>query len=148
MSRVIHTGQALVDATAQVRALPARGQNSMADGWSQEAGGAVNILAAAARSGATCVHAGAIGTGPNGDLVREALRDKRPPDPVREWFEWDRAASQGAALWDLLAQVNANKGRAPTYPTPLDATRKRTRELRPVDPAAFEALQSAASTTQ
>ena len=86
--------------------------------------------------------------GRNPDLVREALRDTKPPDPVREWFEWDRAASQGAALWDLLAQVNANKGRAPTYPTPLDATRKRTRELRPVDPAAFEALQAAASTTQ
>ena len=86
--------------------------------------------------------------GRNPDLVRAALAEKKPPDPVREWFEWDRAASQGAALWDLLAQVNANKGRAPTYPTPLDATRKRTRELRPVDPAAFEALQSAASTTQ
>ena len=73
MPRVIHTGQALVDATAQVGSLPQRGQNVMAEGWGQAAGGAVNILVAAARSGADCVHAGAIGTGPNGDLVREAL---------------------------------------------------------------------------
>lgn len=73
MPRVIHTAQALVDATAQVPALPLRGQNVMTDGWEQAAGGAVNILAAAARSGARCVHAGTIGTGPNGDLVRAAL---------------------------------------------------------------------------
>ncbi|MFT3887171.1 MAG: PfkB family carbohydrate kinase [Arachnia sp.] len=73
MPRVIHTGQALVDATAQIPGLPSRGQNVMAGGWDQAAGGAVNILAAAARSGAQCVHAGTIGTGPNGDLVRAAL---------------------------------------------------------------------------
>ncbi len=73
MPRVIHTGQALVDATARVPGLPERGQNVMADGWGQQAGGAVNTLVAAARSGADCVHAGAIGTGPNGDLIRDAL---------------------------------------------------------------------------
>ena len=33
----------------------------------------MTILLAAARSGAHCVHAGAVGTGPNGDLVRAAL---------------------------------------------------------------------------
>lgn len=73
MPRVIHTAQALVDATAMIPDLPRRGQNVMAAEWSQEAGGAVNILVAAARSGAQCVHAGAIGSGPNGDLIREAL---------------------------------------------------------------------------
>lgn len=73
MARVIHTAQALVDATATIPELPRRGQNVMAAQWSQEAGGAVNILVAAARSGAECVHAGAIGSGPNGDLIREAL---------------------------------------------------------------------------
>lgn len=73
MPRVIHTAQALVDATAMIPELPRRGQNVMAAEWSQEAGGAVNILVAAARSGAECVHAGAIGSGPNGDLIREAL---------------------------------------------------------------------------
>ena len=71
--RVIHTAQALVDAVLEVPALPRRGANSMASGYERYAGGAVNILLAAARSGATCVHAGAHGEGPNGDLVREAL---------------------------------------------------------------------------
>lgn len=71
--RVIHTAQALVDEVVEVAALPARGQNAMARSYGRYAGGAVNILLAAARSGATCVHAGAQGAGPNGDLIREAL---------------------------------------------------------------------------
>ena len=45
----------------------------MASSYHRYAGGAVTILLAAARSGASCVHAGAVGTGPNGDLVRAAL---------------------------------------------------------------------------
>ncbi len=71
--RVIHTAQALVDAVMEVPRLPLRGGNVMADSHRRYAGGAVTILLAAARSGATAVHAGAIGTGPNGDLVREVL---------------------------------------------------------------------------
>lgn len=73
MARVIHTGQALVDATFVVPALPRRGDNVMASSSSRAAGGSVNILVAAARQGAMCVQAGAIGTGPNGDLVRTTL---------------------------------------------------------------------------
>ena len=73
MPRVIHTAQALVDAVMEVPALPTRGGNVMATSYHRYAGGAVTILLAAARSGAQCVHAGAIGTGPNGDLVRAAL---------------------------------------------------------------------------
>jgi sugar/nucleoside kinase (ribokinase family) len=71
--RVIHTAQALVDAVMEVPALPTRGGNVMATSYHRYAGGAVNILLAAARSGADCVHAGSVGTGPNGDLVRAAL---------------------------------------------------------------------------
>lgn len=71
--RVIHTAQALVDEVAEVPSLPARGQNVMARSHHRYAASAVNILTAAARSGAECVHAGAHGTGPNGDLVRQAL---------------------------------------------------------------------------
>lgn len=81
------------------------------------------------------------------DLVRAALADKRPPDPAREWFEWDRHASQLAALWDLLSQAHTSRGKAAAYPTPLDAVRAKSRELRPVDPEAFEALRAAADTT-
>ena len=71
--RVIHTAQALVDEVVEVPALPDRGGNVMAGAHYLYAGGAVNILIAAARSGAHCVLAGAHGTGPNGDLVRAAL---------------------------------------------------------------------------
>ena len=72
-ARVIHTAQALVDEVVEIERLPRRGQNAMAETYKRYAGGAVNILLAAARSGATAVHAGAHGTGPNGDLIREAL---------------------------------------------------------------------------
>ncbi|MGB3375808.1 MAG: PfkB family carbohydrate kinase, partial [Microbacterium sp.] len=72
-TRVIHTGQALVDLIVEVPDLPARGQNVMATSDTQYAGGAVTVLLAAARFGAQCVHAGAIGTGPHGDLIRAAL---------------------------------------------------------------------------
>ena len=89
MSRVVHTGQALVDVVLEVPALPERGQNVMATSTTRYAGGAVTVLVAAARFGATCVHAGAHGTGPNGDLVRRVLADERvtlsaPPVPDRD----------------------------------------------------------------
>ena len=73
MTRVIHTAQALVDVVVEVDALPRRGGNAVARSYERYAGGAVNILVAAARSGADAVHAGAVGEGPNGDLVRAAL---------------------------------------------------------------------------
>ncbi|PZU49487.1 MAG: sugar kinase [Arsenicicoccus sp.] len=71
--RVIHTGQAMVDLVLEVGRLPARGGNVMADSATRYAGGAVTIVVAAARTGAPAVLAGAVGTGPNGDLVREVL---------------------------------------------------------------------------
>jgi len=73
VTRVIHTGQALVDVVIEVPDLPVRGQNVMAGSVTDYAGGAVTVLVAAARFGAACVHAGAHGTGPHGDLVRQAL---------------------------------------------------------------------------
>jgi len=73
VGRVIHTGQALVDVVVEVPDLPPRGQNVMATSATDYAGGAVTVLVAAARFGADCVHAGAHGTGPHGDLVRTAL---------------------------------------------------------------------------
>lgn len=72
--RVIHTGQALVDVVVEIDALPERGGNSMAHSHHRYAAGAVNILVAAARTGVRAVHAGAVGTGPNGDFIRAALR--------------------------------------------------------------------------
>lgn len=73
MRRVIHTAQALVDAVVEVPHLPSRGGNVMAGSYTRYAGGAVTILLAAARVGASAVHAGSVGTGSNGDLIRAAL---------------------------------------------------------------------------
>lgn len=86
MSRVIHTGQALVDYVFEIPKLPHRGGNVFASGARRSAGGAVNILVAAARNGAVAVHAGAHGTGANGDLIRAALEADgvavaNPPEP-------------------------------------------------------------------
>lgn len=71
--RVIHTAQALVDEVVEIPGLPERGANAVAMSRTRYAASAVNVLLAAARSGAACVHAGSVGTGPNGDLVRETL---------------------------------------------------------------------------
>lgn len=73
MSRVIHTGQALVDYVLEIEKLPHRGGNVFASSARRSAGGAVSILVAAARNGAHAVHAGAHGTGENGDLIRAIL---------------------------------------------------------------------------
>jgi len=72
-ARLIHTAQALVDEVIDVPSLPKRGQNTVATGRVRQAGGAVTVLLAAARSGAACVHAGSVGLGSNGDLIRAAL---------------------------------------------------------------------------
>jgi sugar/nucleoside kinase (ribokinase family) len=84
--RVIHTAQALVDEVVEVDALPVRGGNSVAQSYARYAGGAVNILVAAARSGADALLAGTVGTGANGDLVRtdlaaEGVAVSSPPVP-------------------------------------------------------------------
>lgn len=71
--RVIHTGQAMVDLVVEVPHLPTRGGNVNARTATRYAGGSVTILVAAARQGGSAVQAGAVGTGPNGDLVRQTL---------------------------------------------------------------------------
>lgn len=57
----------------EVPALPDRGGNVVGAAAVEYAGGAVNVLLAAVRSGAMAVHAGAHGTGPYGDLIRQTL---------------------------------------------------------------------------
>jgi sugar/nucleoside kinase (ribokinase family) len=63
----------------------------------------VNILAAAARSGAECVHAGTIGTGPNGDLVRATL--------AAEGVAWtaDPVEGQDTALCVVLVEPSGER---------------------------------------
>jgi sugar/nucleoside kinase (ribokinase family) len=114
VARVIHTGQALVDLTVEVPTLPGRGQNVMASSASQAAGGAVNILLAAVRQGATCVHAGAIGTGPNGDLIRSALD--------AEGVTWSAPAITDADTGLCIVMVEASAER--TFVTTMQAERR------------------------
>lgn len=114
MPRIIHTGQALVDAVARVPALPERGQNVMATSWDVAAAGSVNILVAAARSGAECVQAGVIGTGRNGDLIRTAL--------AAEGATWSAPAVPDADTGLCLVLVEADGER--TFVTTLGAERR------------------------
>lgn len=118
MPRVIHTAQALVDDVAEVPELPERGGNVMATGHRRYAGGAVNILVAAARSGAECVHAGAHGTGPNGDLIRAAL--------AADGIAWSSAPlpDLDSGVCFVLLEPNAER----TFVTTQGAERHITRE--------------------
>lgn len=85
--RVIHTGQALVDLVMRVPALPEPGGDVFAVAHHFLAGGAFNAMAAAARDGAEVVYPGGHGTGPFGQIVREALSAEgisilAPADPA------------------------------------------------------------------
>ena len=68
-----HPAEVLVDVILEIDELPPRGGNANARSETWYAGGAVTTLIAAARTGATAVHGGAHGTGPHGDVIREAL---------------------------------------------------------------------------
>ena len=114
MSRVIHTGQALVDVVVEVPDLPDRGQNVMAASATDYAGGAVTVLVAAARFGADCVHAGAHGTGPHGDLIRAAL--------AREGIAASAAAVEGLDTGICVVMVEPSAER--TFVTTLGAERR------------------------
>jgi ribokinase len=79
-------GSVIVDLVLEVPKLPDRGGDVLASQRGMTAGGAFNVLSAAARLGLPCMYAGPHGTGPFGDLVRAALelegiRAGRPPSP-------------------------------------------------------------------
>ncbi|WP_103347919.1 PfkB family carbohydrate kinase [Amycolatopsis sp. CA-128772] len=71
--RLVHTGQVVVDLVMAVPALPPAGGDVLASSTKLLPGGGFNVMAAAARSGARVLYAGSHGTGPFGDLAREAL---------------------------------------------------------------------------
>ena len=84
--RLVFAGEALVDLVMRVPALPERGGDMLAESSAVQVGGGFNIMAAAVRQGLPVVYAGGHGTGPWGDLVRDALaaediRILRTPDP-------------------------------------------------------------------
>ncbi len=86
ISRLVFAGEAIVDLLMWVPALPERGGDMLAGSSAIQVGGGFNIMAAAARQGLRVVYAGGHGTGPWGDLVRDALGAEgiavlRPADP-------------------------------------------------------------------
>lgn len=74
--RLVSVGNVIVDLTARVDAMPERGGDMLASGSQISAGGSLNTLLAAAQLGLSSAYGGASGTGPFGDLVRTALRDR------------------------------------------------------------------------
>jgi sugar/nucleoside kinase (ribokinase family) len=73
-SRLLHTGNVIVDLVARVPAMPSRGGDVLASSMGATVGGGFNLMAAAARQGQPVSYAGAHGTGPFGDLARAAMR--------------------------------------------------------------------------
>ncbi|MFJ2649438.1 PfkB family carbohydrate kinase [Streptomyces sp. NPDC087420] len=71
--RVVLAGNVIADLVIEIPALPERGGDVIGTRTELTAGGGFNTLVAARRLGTGSVFAGLHGTGPYGDLVREAL---------------------------------------------------------------------------
>lgn len=71
--RLISTGSILVDLPMAVPGLPPRGGDVLGSVGARTPGGGFNIVAAAARQGATVLLAGVIGTGDNATACQEQL---------------------------------------------------------------------------
>ena len=73
MSRLLHTGQVIVDLVMALDTLPASGGDVLAQSASFETGGGFNVMAAARRNGLPVVYLGRHGNGRFGDLARAAM---------------------------------------------------------------------------
>lgn len=87
MSRLLHTGQVIVDLVMALDTLPATGGDVLARSASFETGGGFNVMAAARRNGLPAVYLGRHGNGRFGDLARTAMQ--------AEGIEMALAASDG-----------------------------------------------------
>ena len=74
MSRLLHTGQVIVDLVMALDTLPATGGDVLAQSATFEAGGGFNVMAAAQRNGLPAVYLGRHGNGRFGDLARAAMQ--------------------------------------------------------------------------
>lgn len=74
MSRLLHTGQVIVDLVMALDTLPATGGDVLAKSASFEAGGGFNVMAAARRNGLPVIYLGRHGHGRFGDLARAAMQ--------------------------------------------------------------------------
>src|SRR5205809_4876535 len=87
IKRLVSLGSVIVDLVLEVPRLPDRGGDVLASQRGMAAGGAFNVLSAAARLGLPGIYAGPHGTGPFGDLVGaplapEGLPTTPPPNPA------------------------------------------------------------------
>ncbi|CRM25995.1 MULTISPECIES: PfkB family carbohydrate kinase [Pseudomonas] len=73
MSRLLHTGQVIVDLVMALDTLPASGGDVLAKSASFETGGGFNVMAAAKRNGLSVIYLGRHGNGRFGDLARAAM---------------------------------------------------------------------------
>src|SRR5699024_3722658 len=92
--RVIHTGQAIVDLSLRIPAVPSPGADVFASSHQICAGGGFNVMAAAARDGASVLYVGSHGTGHFGDLVRTAMA----AEGIRVLPEPDRDTDTGFSI--------------------------------------------------
>lgn len=74
--RLIGVGNAVVDVVAAVPALPSASGHVRADSVVVSASGGCAALIAATRQGVRALHAGPVGSGPLGDLVRRELAEE------------------------------------------------------------------------
>lgn len=74
MSRLVHAGSAVIDHIYLIDRLPVPGTEKIARRHWRTVGGGFNMMAAARRAGMKVAFAGRHGTGPNGDMLRDALR--------------------------------------------------------------------------
>lgn len=71
--RLVSAGNAIVDLTIDIPALPEKGGDVLGRSTGTAPGGSVNTMVAAVRQGLPTAYAGAHGTGPFGDRVRAVL---------------------------------------------------------------------------
>lgn len=75
-TRLLYTGQVVVDLVMAVDALPAAGQDVLAHSAGFEVGGGFNVMAAAARNGLATCYLGRHGSGRFGELARQAMAEE------------------------------------------------------------------------
>lgn len=89
MSRLLHTGQVIIDLVMRIDALPGSGADALAKSASFHAGGGFNVMAAAQRNGLQTLYVGRHGQGQFGDIARLAMQDAgieiiQPIDPHKD----------------------------------------------------------------
>ena len=74
MTRLLHTGQVIVDLVMGLDTLPASGGDMLANSASFQVGGGFNVMAAARRNGLPVVYLGRHGEGRFGELARATMQ--------------------------------------------------------------------------